>query len=39
MGRRGDWIFRRVSNGVKDEFGAGEAGKSWIDKRFSRRKD
>jgi hypothetical protein len=32
MGRRGDWILRRVSNGVKDEFGAGEAGKSWTDK-------
>lgn len=32
MGRRGDWILRRVSNGVKDEFGAGEAGKSWFDK-------
>ncbi|CAI2192918.1 706_t:CDS:2, partial [Funneliformis geosporum] len=32
MGHRGDWILRSVSNGVKDEFGAGEAGKIWVDK-------
>ncbi|CAB4388009.1 unnamed protein product [Rhizophagus irregularis] len=32
IGRRGDWIIRAVGNGNKDEFGAGEAGKDWIDK-------
>ncbi|GBB99867.1 hypothetical protein RclHR1_03660014 [Rhizophagus clarus] len=32
IGRKGDWILRSISNGIKDEFGAGEAGKSWIDK-------
>ncbi|CAG8670334.1 12556_t:CDS:10, partial [Funneliformis caledonium] len=31
IGRRGDWILRAVSNGNKDEFGAGEAGKCWLD--------
>lgn len=31
MGRRCDWILRFVNNGEKDEFGAGEAGKSWVD--------
>ncbi|CAG8620838.1 4193_t:CDS:10 [Ambispora gerdemannii] len=32
MGRRIDWILRSISNGDRDEFGAGEAGKSWVDK-------
>ncbi|CAI2175886.1 19774_t:CDS:2 [Funneliformis geosporum] len=32
IGRRGDWILRAVGNGKKDEFGAGEAGKDWVDK-------
>ncbi|CAI2193680.1 13345_t:CDS:10 [Funneliformis geosporum] len=31
IGRRGDWILRAVGNGDKNEFGAGEAGKSWVD--------
>ncbi|GES85767.1 C2H2-type zinc finger transcription factor [Rhizophagus clarus] len=31
IGRRGDWILRAVGNGEKDEFGAGEAGKDWVD--------
>ncbi|CAG8561366.1 8290_t:CDS:10 [Ambispora leptoticha] len=31
IGRRGDWILRAVGNGKKDEFGAGEAGKDWVD--------
>lgn len=31
MGRRGDWILRSITNGDKQEFGAGEAGKSWVD--------
>ncbi|CAG8700024.1 34446_t:CDS:2, partial [Racocetra persica] len=30
MGSRGDWFLR--SNGDNDEYGAGEAGKSWQDK-------
>ncbi|CAG8471246.1 7932_t:CDS:10 [Acaulospora colombiana] len=28
---RGDWILKAVGNGKKDEFGAGEAGKDWVD--------
>ena len=32
IGRRGDWILRTVGNGDKNEFGAGEAGNSWVDK-------
>ncbi|RIA87204.1 hypothetical protein C1645_740297 [Glomus cerebriforme] len=31
IGHRGDWILRAVGNGKKDEFGAGEAGKDWVD--------
>ncbi|RGB37265.1 hypothetical protein C1646_57421 [Rhizophagus diaphanus] len=31
IGRRGDWILRAVGNSKKDEFGAGEAGKDWVD--------
>ncbi len=31
IGRRGDWILRAVGNGSKDEFGAGEASKCWLD--------
>ena len=29
MGRRIDWILRSISNGDRDEFGAGEAGKKF----------
>ncbi|RIA86827.1 hypothetical protein C1645_828657 [Glomus cerebriforme] len=32
MGRRGGWILRSITNGDKQEFGAGEAGKHWVDK-------
>nr|CAG8666822.1 10528_t:CDS:2 [Entrophospora candida] len=32
MGCRIDWILRSISNGDRDEFGAGEVGKSWVDK-------
>ena len=31
MDHRVDWNLRSVSNGDKDEFGAGEARKSWMD--------
>ncbi|PKC55462.1 hypothetical protein RhiirA1_117619 [Rhizophagus irregularis] len=31
IGRKGDWILRAVGNGSKDEFGAGEASKCWLD--------
>ncbi|CAG8699506.1 3960_t:CDS:2, partial [Acaulospora morrowiae] len=31
MGCRTDWILRSINNGDRDEFGAGEVGKSWED--------
>ncbi|CAG8701917.1 9102_t:CDS:10 [Funneliformis caledonium] len=31
LGRRGDWILRSVGNKDNDEFGAGEAGRKFID--------
>ncbi|CAJ0644359.1 2103_t:CDS:10 [Entrophospora sp. SA101] len=36
MGCRIDWILRSISNGDRDEFGAGEAGKSWVDKNVTK---
>jgi hypothetical protein len=32
VGCRGDWILRTVGKGNRDEYGAGEAGKQWMDK-------
>ncbi|CAG8606628.1 2026_t:CDS:2 [Funneliformis caledonium] len=31
MGCRGDWILRSNTNGDKQEFGIGKAGKNWVD--------